>query len=144
MIVSFETAVKLLNAGFPQPELGSAQFWYVRSDPEDEYEIAVMIRARGLQERILTRYTDRFFAPTATDILLELGLQFNLTVDRCNSVDGWSCVDESEDGRYFFRQNPAEACALAWLEADKKCMAITIPPTTIIKCAGAIEIPENE
>lgn len=129
--VSFETAKKLKEAGFPQPEPEVGQVWY----DED----GNMVWIRGLRENSYSsRRTASFvgelkgggmstctaeemaeagwvFAPTATDILRELpfgrGLHFDagffsVRVLRLN--DSELIVDS-------VHENPAEACAPAYL-----------------------------
>lgn len=78
--VSFETAKRLKQAGFPQPEYETGQFWY-----GDTGKLCVITHAgeyltgftvlNGLREiwDLEGKDSDAVFAPTATDILREIG-----------------------------------------------------------------------
>jgi len=112
-VVSFETAKRLKEAGFPQPEkLTHGQFYYSEHGHLFRY-------THGPQ------YENTFFAPSATDILKELGRRFILGYEK----NGWWCektqhVYEVADGMQvtasYNHENPAEACAAAWLAKNAK------------------------
>ena len=125
-VVSFETAKALRGAGFPVPEPNHGQFWYL--EYTGELEVITFVGGNGVHRMYIpflkgmnSCAKDAFlngsvFAPTATDILRELGdgfvLKFEDNVLKCISL-----VDNIPT---FCNQNPAEACALAWLEMKKK------------------------
>lgn len=132
-----ETAIALRDAGFPQPTPEIGQYWYrafkghtitsmcsdVDNDGEPLYSFTdTFSRAPGSFMRVFGRFSDEMntmiFAPTATDILRELGSGYYLTHEntlfQCASVD-----DYGHRFDYWTDKNPAEACAKAWLEKNK-------------------------
>jgi hypothetical protein len=135
-VVSFETAKKLKEAGFPQPEPAFGQVWYesagspiiVTSGWEAGFAF-VGPRSAMTQTTYMKRFQEQngVFAPTATDILRQI-----------QQADEWIRYylepETDEDGRACFlvhredrRQeafdlinvagntNPAEAVAATWL-----------------------------
>jgi hypothetical protein len=122
-IVTFETAVRLKEAGFPQPAPEAGQFWYYIRFPDGterknvlcvlahEYPYQDNLEALPLDggERIYNSRNTQVFAPAATDILRELGPLFDLS---CDCGEFW-CRDEKD-------WNPAEAVAEAWLKLNEK------------------------
>jgi len=110
-VVSFETAKRLKKAGFP----------WVQKIPFEHFCYSIsgfLFRYKGSQK-------DKkiYLAPSATDILKQLpshSLRFN--------GDVFSCVEwDLHSGGYFeyelhsFKyENPAEACAAAWLAKNEK------------------------
>jgi len=129
-IVSFETAKRLRDAGFPQPEFATGQIWY------NLYAAASFIGRKDCDNRgnttffctsLRTGTTDEIrlikdvaiFAATAADILRELGEAYSLTI--CGP---FFRVEQMKADEYFVvaywqDENPAEACAKAWLEKNK-------------------------
>ena len=117
-IVTLETALRLRDAGFPQPTPEFGQEWYNR-----EYGLFVVGFIDAPYARATIIYNNRpsvfsknipnfsgcDFAPTATDILRELGPLFDLS---CDCGEFW-CRDEKD-------WNPAEAAAEAWLKLNPK------------------------
>lgn len=102
MQISFETAVRLKEAGFPRPAPRDGQFWYTKHG-----------RIGTVTDEAAWTDNGEVFAPTATDILEHLPgwhLSFN--------SDGWKCWR----GRVSFRgfDNSAEATAAAWFQNGKK------------------------
>ena len=143
-VVSFETARRLKEAGFPQPQFDIRQTWYSIGGvwpPETEIYIAeknekamrfitVSIwhhAITGVQEaeRECEIYGDEVvFAPTATDILRELGCNYVLWFDESPKIKRYFCAKTgdsfSEAGKPFEHIEPAEAAALAWLAINEK------------------------
>ena len=121
--VSFETAKRLFETGFPQPEtVQEGQFWYsciVRKTRERELRYINQFDRTGiLPTEFFACYP--YFAPTATDILAQLGDNYNLTI--CSQ---FFRVEQMKADEYFVinywqSDNPAEAAALAWLEIHEK------------------------
>jgi hypothetical protein len=121
-IVSFETAKKLKEAGFPQPEPAVGQVWYneigfpsllTRNMGEGEWRFVLL--ASGEVRFDLVDFGRTFFAPTATDILPLLGESYGLNCEG----DGWQVFWMSSWGyedTIAEHANPAEACAAAWLK----------------------------
>ena len=116
-VVSFETAKRLKEAGFPQPQTFFGQIWHLRYNQR-----YVLI---GTNEGHIAEHQDRVFAPSATDILNHLRGNYRLS---CSNF-GWWCdrVEEWPDLAHEFRivacyndENPAEACAAAWLFVHEK------------------------
>jgi len=130
-IVTFDTAKRLKEVDFPQPDPGDFQFWYV-DDGANEWGITVIIKCGGMQEAILKRYGSRIFAPTATDILRVIYNHFasmpGYSVDiRLSPTENGFHVDVFEDLPFDtinkvweFHENAAEAAALAWLKTREK------------------------
>lgn len=112
-IVSFDTAKRLKEAGFPQPEYIDAGFCY------DHNGELTYIRECSFPPGGAYGLT---FAPTATDILEQLsdnmGLHYMVGLNDWRR--SWQCIcfsifDHPE--KYWFADGPAEAAALAFLSA---------------------------
>ena len=140
-IVSFETAKRLKEAGFPQPEEFSVGDWWWAMIVRDEHSefsypynerfflracvekgrLEVVVQTNGCGVSLEEDYC--YFAPTATDILVRLPDLTALYKWRHENV--W-CVDyQTQDpplltGTPHRHKNPAEACAEAWLKLNKK------------------------
>jgi hypothetical protein len=134
-VVSFETAKKLKEAGFPQPELAPPpiptkdrpHFGLAFYGPDGEMAIVteVIRDNNGLKVRFIRKSTGNgyllsprqflenwFFAPTAMDILRTVagGSPAQITY--------WPSVKEFEAGGRL-EENPAEACAAdVWQVGD--------------------------
>lgn len=128
--VTFETAIKLKEAGFPQPErLEFGQVFYPRimASPDrvsysDEPGISTKINSVDF-------FTQDVFAPRLTDIMPLIGDDH--IVMYC---DGWVImkeVDSDFSNEYFdyaltvipfsdSYENPAEAAAQMWLKLNQK------------------------
>jgi len=120
-IVSLETAVKLKEAGFPQPEPVIGQFWYGVDEKLLVITHAVeytpgFVRLNGLREVWTANgeaFTDGVFAPTAADIL-----RHSLTISLRFSIFGAPILifSAKTNTKRFEHEIAAEACAAAWLE----------------------------
>jgi len=141
-ILSFQTAVRLKEAGFPQPTPAPGQFWYAKK-PSGGTDLFLMVEGNaGRVFGVLQGKHDPFdcreissnlysnwrqwliFAPTATDILEQLGNRYVMWFDESPKVQKW-CVARAGDsvhdtGTPFLHDNPHEAAAAAWLELNKK------------------------
>ena len=122
-VVTAETAIALKNAGFPQPEFQTGQIWYFNGSVafiSTTFRLGIdvaIIEGRCLsrpQERAYWKHMNTAFAPTATDILRELGLGYGLYVSESGNV--FICKELATIWR---DENPAEACAKAWLANQK-------------------------
>lgn len=130
-IVTFETAKKLKEAGFPQPEPNTGQFWY-----DKEGDILIVSEKKTDCGFFYGRYPndsgifatsceneDIVYAPTVTDILRELGQKYVLWYDESPKIQIWFCAktaDLPQDAQQpFGHTNPAEAAALAWMDKNK-------------------------
>ena len=122
-IVSFETAKRLKEAGFPQPEFSTGQMWY------NEFSAITVIGKKELDENdsetiyffchsLLTSRTDRmrlalgygiYFCASATDILRHLPQGLSLSYQNTRFIIKGHKND-----------NPSEVAALAWLEINEK------------------------
>ena len=131
-IVSFETAKKLKAAGFPEPEFACWQVWYNALGigtflgrkvliGEKMHFSCYSLGSGRVMDMIVGHGDGTTFAPTATDILRELGHSsmfwderkcgFSIsTVDNINLI-GWTVINNT---------NPAEAAALTWLSIHEK------------------------
>jgi hypothetical protein len=127
--VTFETAVRLKEAGFPQPTPEAGQWWY---NPNGilfvVYLVHELVELHELGRRntsIGHYWEDWTFAPTATDILRELSSDCVLGTKK---LGGWICGSWrliSSDYMKFFvagmhDENPAEAAASAWLKLQEE------------------------
>lgn len=134
--VTFETAKRLKEAGFPQPEPEFGQFWYhnaglqiaIMESNDAGGHIGKFIRFFGtvngsLREKSFFSVSimkifmkDACFAPTATDILKEIpfvSLSFEVYETRFEFRvwEGLKLIAKHE--------NPHEAAALAWLSIQE-------------------------
>jgi hypothetical protein len=120
-IVVFETAKRLKEAGFPQPEYIERGFGY------DETGSLFTIQECSFPPGGVG---GMYYAPTATDILLEIDgaiLEFiRFSKQFPNEPDAWFCqnVIVKSNGFFDFEDigehptNPAEAVAAAWLSVN--------------------------
>lgn len=129
--VSSPTAQRLKAAGFPQPDIEAGQVWreeryahIVIGEMEDGFSVCFESRTgpwiEVVETLILKNLEGLVFAPTATDILAQLGDNYNLTI--CSQ---FFRVEQMKADEYFVinywqSDNPAEAAALAWLEIHEK------------------------
>ena len=128
-IVSYETAVRLKEAGFPQPQPGAGQWWH---NPDfGLFVVGIKWFADNREYRIFYPGTGKSvlkseamflkcaFAPTATDILRELrdGSNIGIMGKRflCYSPDFEHGIDHPGTP---INDNPAEAVAEAWLKLN--------------------------
>lgn len=124
-VVTFETALRLKEAGFPQPNFATGQFWYNdlgalsfvgrkelnEKTGKHDYFYCTSVES-GRTDFFQPIANDAFFAPTAIEILQ--GLQYADLTFR----DGkFRVVFEHVMNRH---DNPAEAAALAWLAVHEK------------------------
>lgn len=121
-IVTFETAVRLKEAGFPQPAPEAGQFWYGKN--REVGYIFYHERLALLSGDIV--YFDApekcVFAPTATDILREMPGCI-LAVENLYKETAIVGVyyEVLKTGRLLSDHgNPAEAVAEAWLKLNEK------------------------
>lgn len=128
--VTPETARKLKEAGFPQPKPEIGQFWYsangvlfVLIAGDEGFNFCSIY---GKRFGRATHLEKCFFAPTATDILWSLGQDYHIGmlgqdqhVDVLNYifVAGLHQFGQSD---LQFHENPAEACAMAYLAKNAK------------------------
>jgi hypothetical protein len=138
-ILSYETAKRLKEAGFPQPDLSVGQLWYAEAVYKggnlEHNPLCIAVETYGDSAIVLRRLTcehhapdyggrNEFFCPTATDILKELGRDkiggfagktpeslFYVGTVTSGNVVYWT---------HFCEANPAEAAALAWLSIHEK------------------------
>lgn len=121
------TARRLRDAGFPQPEYKFGQYWRTEDGRHDAF--CGSKSWATFEDWVKTKKISIVFAPTATDILRELGDGYRLC---CLDWRGWIVEKEKytsfEDQAYEYvaesypitnDENPAEACAKAWLERNK-------------------------
>lgn len=129
-IVTFETAVRLRDAGFPQPTPEFGQKWY---NPDYGLFVVGFIDAPYAHATIfydsvscvfrknIPNFSGCAFAPTATDILRELrdGSNIGIMGKRflCYSPDFEHGIDHPGTP---INDNPAEAVAEAWLKLNPK------------------------
>ena len=112
---TLETAIDLRDAGFPQPDYQFGQLWMTEDGRHDAF---VGSKSWGtFKEWILENKIPVVFAPTATDILRELGGRYTLGSGKRLFL--CYLFQNGEIGDYWRDENPAEACAKAWLEKNK-------------------------
>ena len=115
--VTFQTAIAMRDAGFPQPEtVEHSQSWY--SCRDELFIINQKCHHTGISPGLWFACRPAF-APTAPDILRELGEAYSLT-----TCGPFFRVEQMRADEYFVvaywqDTNPAEACAKAWLEKNK-------------------------
>lgn len=125
-VVTPETARKLKEKGFPQPENPTpGEVWYidnapyvVRGNPQ-QFKPNSWIFS-GLLERVqagMDCLPEAVFAPTATDILSDLGNDYHIGMLDGVFVSGLHQFGQSD---MQFNDNPSEAAALVWLEKHAK------------------------
>ena len=136
-MLSFETAVRLKDAGFPQPAPQFGQLWYDEDqdviavvgagDPWDDdahgvFQLVWSVAkssADGVFETNNVEMAKWAYCPTDSDLLKALGQKYVLWFDESPKVSQWFCAETgnlpSEAGRPFGGKSPAEACAEAWL-----------------------------
>lgn len=127
--VSAETALKLKEAGFPQPTPEFLQVWY--SDESPYMERIVMFN-NALESRVVFlgadsieyRYIDQLyaFAPTATDILRELGSDYFFSAIGPNLFEVDKIDPYTVGNEPCRHENPAEAAAKMWLAKKTQTM----------------------
>ena len=120
-IVSFETAKRLQEAGFPQPVPEFGQMWYCGNQ-----QLYTRIRAKPYMDgkrrfygdngcMIFERPENMVFAPTATDIILP-GCVFEEDEKGLRIFHNWQ---DYEDGKVWIeKKNHAEAKAEAWIQIN--------------------------
>lgn len=124
-VVSFETAVRLKEAGFPQPQPEFGQVWYLGEGASfivymvNEHGYVFGMYGDGLKAVIGRLPKELIFAPTATDILeqlqrvaihkTDLGWRA-LSLESIGGVNGWS-VDRASGGI-----SASEVCAAEWIK----------------------------
>lgn len=122
-IVSFETAQKLNEAGFPQPEPESGQFWH-KYNKETVVILDVYSNYEGRQIEFVSLFGTEIyrqkdmkafrFAPSSSDILRELN-DYCLFKDT-NTCGGFVCYELGKmPYGYHCHENPADAAASTWL-----------------------------
>lgn len=128
--VSYKTAVRLKEAGFPQPEFDFRQVWYAKNDADGklglvpipccawqgEHPFLVDVDGQVVYLSDIPA-PDLVFAPTATEILRELpGVKLWFYPDQ-----GFVCYNiVNNQDKWIEMDNPAEACAAAWLAIHEK------------------------
>ena len=124
-VVTPETARKLKEAGFKKSRAEKGETWYAFEnrpyfifEQTDQFVMGIYLdgdfQTAALPAKfVVEKYV---FAPTATDILPELGDHW--TIDFWALSDEWVC--RHDNGARYYNENPAEAAALAWLEKHAK------------------------
>ena len=106
--VSFETAKKLKEAGFPQPAQCMGQWWY---NPKGYRTLTAFDDSYAdMAKLVMDEYV---YAPTATELLPEDWLLMR-------EGPNWICQHFEDSHKYVIDDNPAETAALAWLYVNKK------------------------
>ncbi len=117
-IVTLETAKALKAAGFPQPEPKEGQIWYGLIQRQEQ-PLFIIFDGDFFVDRYGNCYGKEAFenwgtfAPTATDILRQLG--FSSMLEPISQ--GWMCTFRGYP--YLHKENAAEASAKAFLESAK-------------------------
>lgn len=131
-ITTYQTAKRLKEAGFPQPEFQTGQLWYNQHKALSfigKKEIAHNGQVFFFCTSVVTARTEQmipindgaFFAPTATDILREIE---SVTFYWHAMRGKFSCSGGSNEKLVSWvnaaHENPAEAAASAWLAINEK------------------------
>lgn len=132
--VTFETARRLKNTGFPQPEFASGQFWYnewkalsiigrreIADNGPHEFFICMSMET-GRVDGIIPMHEGSFFAPTATDILRDLPGLLRKFKGHFQWGDNFVLMPLGAKlgAQCYQHETPAEACAAAWLALHEK------------------------
>lgn len=125
--VTLETAKALKKGGFPQPEPEVGQFWYSGSgvvnvcryiwrSTRGFFSTPPRFVGLGYSDPLLgtLSISESFFAPTATDILRQLGGNYELSF-----LDGYFFLAKDR-GAATKGDNPAELLAAEWLKLNHK------------------------
>jgi hypothetical protein len=114
-IVSFETAKRLKEAGFPQPQYIDFGFGY--DDTGSRFTIQeCQFPPLGVD--------GMYFAPIATDIIFELNRSWpsTYTIGYSMTSGSWQCIESAVLQTYLNKswcdQSAAEASAAAWLSLN--------------------------
>lgn len=124
------------EAGFPQKETAFGQIWYLKDTFVRTCVFVGFVDGKLNVRKFVERHSGitllgysmegAVFAPIAADILKSLGQKYVLWFDESPKVLQWFCAETgdlpSEAGRPFGNENPAEACAEAWLERKAQQM----------------------
>lgn len=118
MQVSFETAKRLAEAGFPhpKPESNNERFWY-------QLDGSLIFLGHTVDDHCEPIEGGSYFAQTATDILRELPeYAIALHIEyRAEGGEAWFCWDTLDRAKTFSHPtSPAEAAAMAWLSQNAK------------------------
>lgn len=118
--VTFETSLRLKEAGFPQPTPEAGQFWWFVRYPDGTARkevICVVIKGamKPMDGDNLEGKQEFVFAPTSADILRELPVGFCIV-----NFGKFGFGAEFEKHEYIRDQNPAEAAAQAFLNLKAK------------------------
>lgn len=134
-ILSYETSVRLKEAGFPQPTPEPGQFWYTSAGLLCWIARKELGGAFRLCDTTGTAFRtlyvdfnkDLLFAPTATDILRELPNYYYIRKYKyeTDDVNRFSIFCELQESLLTqiakgVNINPAEAAAEAWLQLNEK------------------------
>jgi len=121
MVATFETALKLRDAGFPQPEFSDGQRWYNKAlnlkniiSIIENYGgyIFSCDRSGNFYGPVELGKMPLVFAPTVQDILEQIP-SFKLTFNwsyglwDCRRFGHWDCQEN---------ESAVEACAAAWFD----------------------------
>jgi len=113
-LLSFETAKKLKESGFPQPEPKTGQFWIGYNSDR------LFIVTEDMPKDSLAFVQATYF-PSAQDFLEQMP---GASLENCNGifyVSAVGCID------YFYNANLLESCARTWLHLNKKPEAAKFP-----------------
>lgn len=120
-VTTFETSLLLQENGFPQPKMQVGQIWWlytlsgqkpiIVTEVIGDCLVAVDLHGNDYDESDLAERV-YVFSPTSTDILRELGKDYNLSFFK----GLFYCIYDNLMGEAYSHENPAEACALAYLD----------------------------
>lgn len=109
-IVTFETAKRLKDAGFPQPAPAFGQFWY------DDRGVLFFV-VESFDENPIP-FNGIWVIEKAGEVIhVNRGVFSESLIYAPSATDIWICV--SPEQKEFIHDNPAEAAALAWLGIKK-------------------------
>ena len=120
-VTTFETGLELKTRGFPQPDFQIGQIWWIYT--LSGQKSITITQVSGTCVNACANNGDEYdesdiaeyalvFTPTPADILKELGKDYNLSF-----FEGlFYCVHDNLIGDVYSHENPAEACALAYLD----------------------------
>lgn len=123
-----ETSARLKAAGFPQPVPEFGQAWYDDLNrpvsvrvvlPEYvAFSVSNSLENMSADNEFVNNYC--CFAPTATDIISQIGIWFNSLTYYGQSQWRVHLNEGLLILKHFTHTNPAEAAALAWMSIHEK------------------------
>ena len=128
--ISFETALALKEAGFPQPQPDVGQFWYrvglkgeklalffIREVDYEGYCREIIVNSKEWSEWHKDNFYIHIFAPTLADILKQLP---GIDVGFYSVIDNGFVFFLKDNDRTQVYENPEQGAAEIWIAENTK------------------------